>query len=300
MLVQFKGLKWINKVPVFLLFDLTNRETIKIKAKGNIIINSIIKLKCNGYYDLSTHEYMMCSNFFNEMSDNIIQCKECQILSGFSKCLGCDGSTCRAHEKKSYDFCNQNHVVYIALFGNNKIKVGTTAEYRKYSRILEQGAIASMFIAKTPNGKIARLIEHTISKYGYTLQVNSKYKINNLVIDMNREEIKETLLNHYNLILKKISNNLSLYFVEPEFNYCEFANETNKKVFKPFNKQKSLFENDDEKKQYIVNYDLRPKTICGKIINIIGTIIVLKTPENEFVAFDLKIIIGYIVNFEYF
>ena len=40
-----------------------------------------------------------------------------------------------------------------------KLKVGTASEIKKYERLLEQGALFSILIAKTPTGKIARVIE---------------------------------------------------------------------------------------------------------------------------------------------
>ena len=46
--------------------------------------------------------------------------------------------------------------MYLAYFANDKLKVGTAASYRRYERLLEQGALYSIFLAKVPNGRLAR------------------------------------------------------------------------------------------------------------------------------------------------
>lgn len=292
MLKQFKGLKWINNIPCFLLFDL-NSKKIEIKKIGkNVNITKTNKRLCNGYYDLLNRKYVVCKNLeeLSETENN--QCNCCKELSGFSECLGCDGKICRANNKMAQKFCNQEHIVYIALFGNDRFKVGTAAEYRKYSRILEQGAIASMFIAETPNGRLARLIEHKIGQYGYTLQVQSSYKIQNLVIEKSKNEIKEILEKKYKEIKEELPLALRQYMVSPKINYCEKINETNKKYLLKENPQLSLFDEIKKSKNY--DFSLQSDTICGSIVNIVGTMLILN--NNKIHVYDTKKLEGWIVD----
>ena len=249
--------------------------------------------KCNGYYDLVTHKYVVCPNYNSSESNNVKQCKTCSNITGFNECIGCDGKYCKTTNSIAKNFCNQKHVVYIALFGNNKFKVGTAAEYRKYSRILEQGAIASMFIAETPDGKQARFIEHIISKLGYVLQVNSSFKLKNLVIDKNRIEIENILKKHYNNIMNDIPDALKKFLISPEINYCEKINKINKSIFSANDMQLSLFD-DNIENTYDINYLLHYDSIYGKIANVIGTFLVIKS-NNDFVIYDTKELEGCIV-----
>lgn len=298
MLRQFKGLKWINNVPHFLLFDFNNNKLEIKKINNKINMTKTKNRKCNGYYDLLERKYKVCPNYFDEISNEIKQCSTCHKLSGFYNCLGCDGSLCRADNEIAQKFCNQKHIVYIALFGDYKLKVGIAAEYRKFSRILEQGAIVSMFIAETPNGKIARFLEHLIAKRGYTLQVQINYKIKNLIIDKNRKEIESFLLEQYYIIKNEIPSTLRKYLIYPKINYCEKINEINKKIFKPKNSQISIFKDQREERTYNIDYNLQVDKICGKILNIVGTILIVKTSNNQIIAYDTKCFEGFIVNLD--
>lgn len=295
MKAQLIGIKWINNIPNILLYDFVNSKMIYKKIGNHInIINTNIK-KCKGYYDLQKREYIPCQNFSKDFDNSIHQCEDCRKLSCFDKCIGCDGFECRTSNDISKIFCNQKHIVYLALFGNDRIKVGTAAEYRKYSRILDQGAVASVFIAETPTGKIARLIEHKISKLGYTLQVQSNYKINNLVIQKNKDEIKEFLEKEYEKIKTQLSIDLTKFFIKPEINYCEKMNEINKKCLLKESPQLSLFNDKDFVENYKINLDY--SIICGNIINVVGSILIIEK-DNIMNLYDLKRLEGYIIEGE--
>ena len=131
-------------------------------ACGKIEMEKAEKRYCIGYYDLLNRKNIPCT-FYEELTGSeYTQCKQCMIKSGFSSCLGCNGSVCKTNSDKAKKFCNQEHYVYLAYFSNDKLKVGTAVYYRKYERLLEQGAIYSIFLAKTKNGKLERRLETEI------------------------------------------------------------------------------------------------------------------------------------------
>ncbi len=294
MKVQFKGIKWINNIPNYLLYDFNSQKLILKRVEGKInIVNSNKKI-CNGYYDLIKRQYKPCINFNQNNSIDVHQCDNCRKLSCFDKCIGCDGIECRTSNDISKKFCNQKHMVYIALFGNNKIKVGTAAKYRRYSRILDQGAIASAFIAETPTGKIARLIEHNISKLGYTLQVQTSFKMKNIIILKNKNEVKELLVKEYNSIKNKLPYELTKYFIKPEINYCEKMNEKNKRYLLKKSPQLSLFNDNNFEEDYTINLEF--DRICGNILNVVGSILIIKC-NNTINLYDFKRLEGYIIDF---
>ena len=84
--------------------------------------------------------------------------------------------------------------------------------------MLEQGALYSIFIAKTPSGKIARQIEKNIIDGGVPGAVTTSYKMKNIIFKDDPLTIKKQLLNKYKEILKNISSDNNQYLIEPEFN----------------------------------------------------------------------------------
>ena len=114
---------------------------------GYIKIKKGQKKCCKGYYDLIKRRSIPCRLYEDLTKSEYSQCKNCELNSGFKLCLGCNGSMCKTRNNIAKQFCNQEHYVYLAYFANDKFKVGTTASYRKYERLLEQGAIYSIFLA---------------------------------------------------------------------------------------------------------------------------------------------------------
>lgn len=171
---------------------------------GNIKIKKTMEKHCKGYYDLLKRETVPCQSFTDLTESEYCQCKACQTKSGFDLCLGYNGSICRTNSDTARKFCNEEHHVYLAYFANDKLKVGTAASYRKYERLLEQGAVYSIFLAQTPNGRIARQLESRISNLGIASRANSSYKMNNFIIDREQEEIDKMLMKEYEFILQKI------------------------------------------------------------------------------------------------
>ena len=285
---QFLGIKYKNEKPYFLLYK---DKMFIVPVDGNIYIKKGEK-RCAGYYDLERHCYMPCAKL-NKVDEKTSQCDECREKSGFYYCLGCHGMNCRADNDKALNFCRQEHAVYLSLFGD-RIKVGTAAFYRKDARLLEQGGLAYMFIAKAPTGKIARLIEYMISKEGMTLQVLSSYKIKNLVFLESKDTAERKLMDTYEMLRRSLDDNLTKYFIKPEFHFSEKVIEINNNLFKD-SAQGSLFSKDEVIiKDY--SYDLNPSMLKGKILNVTGQILVIEDDKIE--AFDTKKLNGYIVDFK--
>ena len=286
MKVQFIGIKYREKKPYFLFYK---DKMFTVPIDGNIYMKRYEK-RCAGYYDLEKHCYMPCAKL-NKISDKTVQCDECRELSSFQYCLGCHGMNCLA-SGKALKFCNQEHVVYLALFGD-RIKVGTAAFYRKEARVFEQGALTYMFIAKCPNGKIARLIEYKISQKGLTLQVLSSFKIKNLVLLESKEDVLNKLMDTYNNLKNNLDGNLTKYFIKPEFYFNEDIVKINNDLLKE-GEQFSLFESEIKVKDYFYNLD--PDVIEGNILSVTGQILILENEEIK--VFDTKKLSGYIVDFK--
>ncbi len=85
------------------------------------------------------------------------------------------------------------HVVYLALFDTNIIKVGVAKKTRKVLRQIEQGAHFTAFIAETPDGIKARQIETLIRNNGLQDKVKVSRKKDLLMPEISDSEGKALL-----------------------------------------------------------------------------------------------------------
>ena len=266
-------------------------------ANGIIEVKKTMEKHCKGYYDLIKKEIVPCKSFSNLTDSGYSQCKECQEKSGFDLCLGCTGSTCQTNSGKAREFCHEGHHVYLAYFANDKLKVGTAASYRRYERILEQGALYSIFLAQTPNGRMARQIESQISKLGIASRVNSSYKMNNFIIDREQEEIDRMLMQKYESILRSIDERCKKYFIKPEYNnFTNISNKVRQNLLEE-SRQLNLFGGKDAPVHKEYERISKPEYISGEIQATVGSLILLKSGLRYSVV-NMKSLEGWLVDFK--
>ncbi|MCL2369124.1 MAG: DUF2797 domain-containing protein [Alphaproteobacteria bacterium] len=288
--IQFLGIKWANGTPKFML---ANDDGLYFDNIPDILNISITKTKkCSGYYDLEKREYKSCPNKVDMTESDFAQCKQCRDANGFGLCLGCNGGICRADNKHGLAFCNQPHIVYLALFPNDKFKVGTATEYRSLTRMYEQGAICSVFFAKAPNGRIARQIEQAASELDISKNMNSSYKMKNLIFDSDLQNIQQQLMQKLNKVRYRLSE-FSEYFIEPEYNvFSEIYN----KIYNNLTEKQTadLF---GESKITIKPYDVLTDVseITGNLKSVMGEL--LLTEKNGTIkVINAKPLIGFVIN----
>ena len=212
----FLGLCWNEKYkPYIHLKDYESGLDEFIDIPQELLIERINQKICIGTINPYTREYISCNNIIEDSSS---QCNHCKFMFDFYKCVRCHGDDCYVKNGDVLKYCNTPHYVYLAYFPNGKIKVGTASEIKKYNRLLEQGAIFSIFIAKTPTGKIARQIEKNIIDNGITGAVTTTYKMKNIVFDSEEKLIRKELIEKYKDILKLFAGDNKKYLIEPEFN----------------------------------------------------------------------------------
>lgn len=210
--------------------------------------------------------------------------------------MGCTGDSCKTNSDKAKKFCDEAHHVYLAYFANDKLKVGTAASYRRYERLLEQGALYSIFLAKVPNGRLARKIESEISRLGVTTRVNASYKINNFVIDKRPEEINKMLMNEYQTILRKVSQESKDFFIQPEYNNFTNISDRVKKNLVEESRQFNLFGGMDEVEYRAYDKIVKPEKIDGTIKAVVGNLILIEK-LNQYLVVNIKPLEGWIVDF---
>lgn len=185
--------------------------------------------------------------------------------------------------------------MYLAYFANDKLKVGTAASYRRYERLLEQGALYSIFLAKVPNGRLARKIESEVSRLGVTTRVNTSYKINNFVIDRTQEEIEQMLMDEYQIILKKISEQCREYLIRPEYNNFTNVSDKVKSNLLEESRQLNLFGEMDEPEHKEYDKLPKPENVDGDIKAVVGSLVLIKK-DNKYSVVNMKNLEGWIVD----
>ena len=187
--------------------------------------------------------------------------------------------------------------MYLAYFANDKLKVGTAASYRRYERLLEQGALYSIFLAKVPNGRLARIIESEVSRLGVTTRVNVSYKINNFIIDKTQEEIDQMLMDEYQTILKNISEQYRKYLIKPEYNNFTNISDKVRSNLLEESRQLDLFGGMDEPEHKEYDRVPKPENVDGNIKAVVGSLMLIKK-ANKYLVVNMRNLEGWIVDFK--
>lgn len=91
-------------------------------------------------------------------------CEECQSKPPHQQCVFTPGTSCTYQNCPFPSFkrrsCAHNFVVY--LVAKDKVKAGITQADRSVSRWAEQGATHGMIVARTPNRRVAGVIEDAL------------------------------------------------------------------------------------------------------------------------------------------
>ena len=91
-------------------------------------------------------------------------CQECQSKPPFQQCVFTPGTSCEYQDCPFPSFkrrsCAHNFVVY--LVAKDSVKAGITQADRAVSRWAEQGATHGMIIARTPNRRVAGIVEDAL------------------------------------------------------------------------------------------------------------------------------------------
>ena len=290
----FIGLCWNEEYkPYFHLKDYESGLDEFVNIPRELLFELINQKICVGTINPYTREYISCNNI---VEGNNSQCNHCKYMFDFYKCVRCHGEDCYVKNKDVLKYCNTSHYVYLAYFPNKKIKVGTASEIKKYNRLLEQGAIFSIFIAKTPTGKIARQIEKNIIDNGISGAVTTTYKMKNMIFDNDETLIKKELIEKYKDILKLLSEDNKKYLIEPEFNsFSEIRDKIDNNMLSS-NMQVNLFDEESQQiKPYIIKKEFN--RISGTYLFCIGKVLAI---ENNGIIelIDTKKLEGYLFEFK--
>lgn len=85
------------------------------------------------------------------------QCAACERRDVFRPCMTCDGFRCPPLEPAMKQACERTHHLYLACFGDPRLKVGTASHGRREQRIIEQGPLAAARVAEGRGPRIKQL-----------------------------------------------------------------------------------------------------------------------------------------------
>ena len=286
---QLIGLEWFDRTP-YLVFNVLPEKSIKYKKlSGYLYIKRSGEQYCVGYHKLDTGVHIPCDNTTKMPGGKYKQCKKCEEKEGFYDCKICNGESCHASNSIALKYCNQEHLVYLAYFEPDIIKVGTASEIRKEERLLEQGALYFYYIANVNSGRAARIIEREISKLGITTRVSTKHKLCNFIIKQPKELIEKKMEKEYLRIISLLPKYRNDFLKKPIVNDFLYLSEQLRPDFEDEFYQLDFFSDHKTYKNYFI---YKGDVIQGEYLGTIGSIIALKNKNKTFIV-DLKQFFGW-------
>jgi hypothetical protein len=149
--------------PCLQLDEIASQSTIRhhVPIWGSYInINILANKYCTGGFDLITKRSIPCPNK-QEIDSKSLHCSNCNQSIQFNPAFYRVAPSQLSQQQQFYNL--QPHVVYLAYFGKNIIKVGIANEKRIYTRWVEQGARAAVVLQCLQDAYAARALEEYIS-----------------------------------------------------------------------------------------------------------------------------------------
>lgn len=147
---------------------------------------------CTGWRDITTGERFSCPD--SHIVDNKYeQCPACQTRTGFNPAFYNASTVSEQQEARN----KEPHILYLARFGDDVVKVGISHAKRERSRLLEQGARDALILDTFPSAHIARQYEAKIASMpgiAETLQLRKKLSLLEIPYDHKKGEgdLKQT------------------------------------------------------------------------------------------------------------
>lgn len=82
------------------------------------------------------------------------RCAACERRDVALPCITCDGFRCPTLVPEVRRRCQSTHHLYLACFGDPRLKVGTASHLRRDQRVIEQGPLAAARVAEGPGPRI--------------------------------------------------------------------------------------------------------------------------------------------------
>jgi len=201
-------LTWLSLAPEL---QFGNRR-LPLKPGASINFSLSSKRHCVGHKEFGDTMARVCPFEAEIPPGKESQCSYCS-----KKDISFTAKTGFGLSNQSNELLQSDHAVYIAYFTDSTIKVGVALWERKEVRVLEQGAIACMYIARG-NGTVARNFERNVSRLtNLTEWVRIDTKLKALGKQPSEVSVRTALEAAYRNI--KNTTPSTVLLESPEFNY---------------------------------------------------------------------------------
>ncbi len=248
------------------------RKPLNIGEEFSIEISS--EVRCAGF--MENRVWKACPKH----SEGKSKCEYCRAIEGNFVYTAFDGFDQAQLQPGDLEKISGEHVVYFALFDAGVIKVGVSNATRKTLRQIEQGSYQTLYIAKTPDGIVARQIETLLRRSGLADKIMGRQKKALLLPEISSEEGEKTLRSLFTEHISALDSapHLKNFLLNPpEFKSWQNVYNTGDlaSIAKPL---------------HLVGLT-REEWVSGKIIAIKGSFMVLDTGE-ELVSINMKAFLG--------
>ena len=158
-------LDWEEERPQFVLQNKGDNSVQRRDAIGQFSFSVGPKQHCVGNRDMVDHHPMGCPDG-RDVIGNHQKCEKCERNDLLKFCARCTGNKCFITHPMILERCAQEHVIYLAYFPPDTVKIGVAHGRRKYVRLYEQGALCALLVFSCPDGKTARRFESLIHRTG--------------------------------------------------------------------------------------------------------------------------------------
>ena len=275
--------RWCDDDPMKSKFQASSGSRFgeKILSIGDQLSLEICsEVRCGG--SMRDGEWKMCPDQVRGRK----KCEACRAREGQFVFTSFDGFNTDNLTKEDLDRIDGEHFVYLALFERDLVKVGVCKKERKVLRQIEQGSHATLFVAQTDNGILARQIETTIRNAGLADKIQSGQKKDSLVPELSSEDCESILREKFKQYSPALDHIAQLKaFVLESAEFC---------MWEDFYHLEEIGQS--EKPFHSVKLDMG-EWVSGKIISRKGPFIVLETPE-ELVSVCIKDLLGREIEFD--
>lgn len=121
------------------LHELEDRIALSVRERTHF---------CTGHVDMDAGTTRPCPDHAALLKG--VVCARCRSIEGLWPCISCTGAACADKPLRSSvrAYCESPHLLYLAWFGKDVVKVGTASQRRGAERLWEQGALTAAFIAQ--------------------------------------------------------------------------------------------------------------------------------------------------------
>ncbi|HIQ56585.1 TPA: DUF2797 domain-containing protein [Candidatus Gracilibacteria bacterium] len=241
--------------------------------------------RCVGFE--KSGKYTKCKNT-NEEEISVKKCVLCKKSEDYFPCQFCNGFNCDKFRQEKIENCDATHMVYLALFSCDIVKVGVSRLSRMHARQFEQGSHYTRILVEGVSGVTARRIEHFVGKLGFPDKIPATKKKDIILPRVSLEEGQKILEEKYQAAKSYIRDEMPemmKYIVEEKF-----------WDMRPFYSNEFSEIEASTKPIHFVTLE-EGDSIGGVLKAVKGSFLLIETP-TEFVVLLAKAFVGKIISFD--